>query len=113
MNTAVPSTRVGGATSMLWMNIARGSASAESLSISNARPRFHVVSSVNTTAPTASGNQPPSGILIEFDARKPRSMSVSGTAIASAIHRFQFHNRRITMKIKIESISIASVTAMP
>ena len=38
-------------TSMLWMKTSSGSASSDSLSISSARPRFHVVSSVNTTAP--------------------------------------------------------------
>ena len=47
----------------------------DSRSISSARPRFHVVSSVNTTAPITSGNQPPSGILSEFDARNARSIS--------------------------------------
>ena len=40
-------------------------------------------------------------------------MSVNGAAIAMASHVFQFQRRRMTTKIRIESISIASVTAMP
>ena len=52
MNIAVPSTRVGGASSMLSMkSVERQRVARTSSSINSARPRFQVVSSVNTTAP--------------------------------------------------------------
>ena len=47
----MPSTRTGGASSIDWMNSLSGSASSDSRSISTLRPRFQVVSSVNTIAP--------------------------------------------------------------
>ena len=63
--------------------------------------------------PIRSGNQPPSGILSAFDARNVRSISKSGMVMRIAIHTGQSHSRRMTTKIRIESISIARVTAMP
>ena len=69
-NTAVPSTRAGGDASMLWMKRSSGIASSARRRISSERPRFHVVSSVKTTPPISSGNQPPSGIFSAFDAEK-------------------------------------------
>ena len=109
----MPSTRVGGLASMLSMNSPSGIESSASRSISNARPRFHVVSRVNTIAPIRSGNQPPAGTLSILDARNDRSMRNSGTAMSTATSAFQPQMRRITTKISTESISIASVTAMP
>jgi hypothetical protein len=95
------------------MNSGSGIESSFNRSMSSERPRFHVVSSVNTTAPMRSVNHPPSGILSEFDARNARSMARSGTAIASATGSGQFQSLRITTKISTESIIIASVTAIP
>ena len=54
---------------VLSMKRPSGIESSARRSISSARPRFHVVSSVNTTPPISSGNQPPAGTLSEFDAR--------------------------------------------
>ncbi len=73
-NTAVPGTRTGGLVPMLSMKRSSGIVSSASRSSSIARPRFHVVSSVKTTAPIASGNQPPSGIFSALDARNARSI---------------------------------------
>ena len=107
----MPSTRVGGATSMLWMNTSSGSASSAACPSAARAARFQVVSSVNTTPPITSGNQPPSSILSEFDARNARSISAAAWIASGPAG--QFHRRRITTKMRIESISIASVTAMP
>ena len=109
----MPETRGGGLASMLSMKIPSGIESSASRSISSARPRFHVVSSVNASPPMSRGNQPPAGTLSEFDARNDRSIRNSGTAMATATSRLQPQMRRMTTKISTESISIASVTAMP
>ena len=90
-----------------------GIVSSASRFIKSERPRFHVVSSVNTAPPTSSGNHPPSGILSELDARNVRSIRRSGSVIAIDSHTGQSHSLRMTTKIRIESISIAVVTAMP
>ncbi len=63
--------------------------------------------------PLRIGNQPPSGILSEFDARNATSITMNGTAMASARAVGHCHSRRMTTKSEIESISIASVTAIP
>ena len=51
--------------------------------------------------------------MSEFDARNVRSISNSGSVIAIDTHTGQSQMRRMTTKIRIESISIAIVTAMP
>ena len=68
---------------------------------------------MNTTIPIRIGNQPPSGIFKVFDARNIKSTNISGVAIETAIHVGQSHNWRMTTKMRIESINMASVTAMP
>jgi hypothetical protein len=112
-NTAVPGTRVGGDASTLWMKTSSGIASSASRCISTTRPRFQVVSSVNTMPPISSGNQPPSGILSEFEARNTTSTIRNGVATSAATSLGQCQSLRITTKIRMESISIAIMTAMP
>ena len=68
MNTAVPGTRVAEVAAEL-MNTLIGIAASAMRAIINFRPRAHVVSKVKIISPTSSGNQPPSGIFVRFDAR--------------------------------------------
>ena len=68
MNTAVPATRVAAVAADL-MNTSIGMALSRSRSCISARPRAQVVRKVKAIAPTSSGNQPPSGILVRFEAK--------------------------------------------
>ena len=105
-----------GDASMLWMKRSSGIASSRQCArISSDRPRFHVVSSVNTMRHPDDDREPAAfGDLerVRREERRGRS-ATSGIAIAMRDHIGQFHSRRMTTKIRIESISIASVTAMP
>ena len=67
-NTEVPRTRCTELAADL-MKTASGSADFRSRSRSSCRPLAQVVSTVKLIAATSSGNQPPSGILVMFDAK--------------------------------------------
>ena len=68
MNTAVPGTRVAAVAADL-INTSIGMALSRRRSCISERPRAQVVRKVKATAPTSSGNQPPSGILVRLDAK--------------------------------------------
>ena len=68
MKTAVPETRVAAFAADL-MNTSIGMALSFMRSCIRLRPRAQVVRKVKATAPTSSGNQPPSGIFVRFDAK--------------------------------------------
>ena len=78
-----------------------------------ARPVAHVVSTVKITAATRSGNQPPSAILVKFDAKKMLSTARNRPMVSVASTRFHFH----TWKISTASISVVMIivplTEMP
>ena len=65
MNTAVPGTRAALPAADL-MKISIGRLASAIRSIISLRPLAQVVSRVKATAPTSSGNQPPSGTLIKL-----------------------------------------------
>ena len=65
MNTAVPGTRAALPAADL-MKISIGRLASAMRSIISLRPLAQVVSMVKATAPTSSGNQPPSGTLSRF-----------------------------------------------
>ena len=74
MNTAVPGTRTVLDRSRLSIRSATGSDRSARMDRRCARPRFQVVISVNTTAATAMGTQPPVGTLRTFAVNSARSM---------------------------------------
>ena len=85
-NIAVPGTRTGGCSVMLLMKGAIGMAPGRSRSNRISRPRFHVDSSTNTTMPTTTGNQPPSGILTMLAEKKDTSISRNAAEMGIAAH---------------------------
>ena len=72
-----------------------------------------VVSTVKLTAATSRGNQPPSGILVMFEAKKVPSTSRKTPIIAVARKRFQRHTWNTSTASIIVVISIVPVTAIP
>ena len=80
----MPATRCGFVSSMSARNRARGSVSAALRSASSARPRFQVTITVNTTAATTSGNQPPCAIFAEQAAKNARSKQRNTPTTAAA-----------------------------
>ena len=68
MNTEVPETRCSVPAADL-MKTGSGSALSSSRSRNSRRPVAQVVSTVKITAAATSGNQPPSGILVMFEAK--------------------------------------------
>jgi hypothetical protein len=72
-----------------------------------------VDSRANTEKPSASGNQPPSRILITLAEKKAKSTTTKNTRNSAARGQLHFHSARTTTKARIVSIIIVSVTAMP
>ena len=79
--TAVPRTRCTDAADL--MKTSSGSASCSSRLRISARPVAQVVSTVKIIAATTSGNQPPSAILVMFEAKKAPS-TIANSPIVSA-----------------------------
>ncbi len=61
----------------------------------------------------ASGNQPPSGILMMLAAKKAMSTASSAPTAAKASSLFQRQIRTMTKATRMVSISMVPVTAMP
>ena len=96
MNTAVPGTRYGWVSARSCMNRSIGIMPAVICRDSSARPRRHVVIIVNTTAATASGNQPPDAILFTFATKNDRSNDKNIASTRPARVRDQPHFCRAT-----------------
>jgi hypothetical protein len=63
--------------------------------------------------PSASGNQPPSRILITLAEKKAKSTTTKNTRKSAARGQLHFHSARTTTKARMVSIIIVRVTAMP
>ena len=74
MNIAVPGTRFGGCSASEARNDRSGIPVRFCRAMASSLPRRQVVITVNTMAPSASGNQPPSAILRRLDEKKAASM---------------------------------------
>jgi hypothetical protein len=57
----------------------------------NARPSFHVIKIVNSTAPIIIGTQPPDRIFNDVEATNTKSISKNGTANSATFHTGQRH----------------------
>ena len=77
------------------------------------RPRCHVVSTTNTSAAIASGNQPPCSIFGTLAAKNVRSTIRKAAAPAIASPTGFFHRMWTTTKNRTVSIASVPVTAMP
>src|SRR5438552_369266 len=73
MKIAVPGTRVGGCASSPSRKGLSGMPCSVSRRNMRRRPRFHVMSSVNTVMPMRSGNHPPDRNFIALEAKKTAS----------------------------------------
>ncbi len=113
MNTAVPGTRSGGCAAIEVMNGASARLSLRICATTRERPLRQVDISRNSAAPSTSGNQPPSGILIALAARNALSMTRKVAPTPITTHLFQCHIMRATISARMVSISMVPVTAMP
>src|SRR5438045_1541858 len=86
-NTAVPETRCGGRFSSIATKSASGNSSLRDFSNRSLLPRRQVYISSMTTAPSASGTQPPSNTFKRFAARNVRSRNRNGAISAAADKR--------------------------
>src|SRR5581483_6040545 len=68
---------------------------------------------VNTAAPTASGNQPPSKIFSEFALKNVKSTRQNSPTTAAAPAVFQRHSCRATEYIRKVVASMVPATEMP
>ena len=76
-------------------------------------PRRQVYISSITTAPSASGTQPPSNTFSRFAARNVRSRNRNGAISAAAANGDHFQTLQITTKPIIAVTTIVPVTEMP
>ncbi len=83
----MPGTRAGGFFSRLATSDSSGISWRRVFSNSSRLPRRHVYINVITTAPSASGIQPPSTILSRLAARNVKSMNRNGSINASAANQ--------------------------
>ena len=113
MKTAVPGMRSIPPCARLVTKGLSSMASDSSRWPSNSRPRFQVVSRMNTTRPKASGNQPPSGIFTILAKKKPKSITRKGIAPTKARSGLHFQSRTATATASTLVISIVPVTAIP
>jgi hypothetical protein len=72
-----------------------------------------VDSSAKTAKPSASGNQPPSRILITLAEKKGKIDDDEKDQKQRRVRQLHFHSARTTTKARMVSIIIVSVTAMP
>src|SRR3546814_20063821 len=90
------------------MNTGSGTLASSSAARINRRPVDQLVSTVNSTAATASGNQPPSGILVMFEETEVPSTSRNRQIVPASSHRFQpqtLHTRKPTIHDVISSVT--------
>ncbi|MNC87508.1 hypothetical protein D3C83_32370 [compost metagenome] len=76
-------------------------------------PRFHVVSMVKTAIPHSSGNQPPSAILVVFDATNSSSAAATIATPGTIAVRRRGSIAHATTATSVVSSSMVADTAMP
>ena len=113
MNTAVPSTRVGGLAATAAANSSSGNARAVSRSATSRRPVFQVVINVKMSAAITSGSQPPCRILNALPATYDTSMVTNTRTNAATTGTDHRHRMRPTTGSSVPVINIVSATAMP
>src|SRR5687768_8999685 len=113
MNTAVPGTRVGADAFTSVRKRSNGNVLAASFVRRIRRPVCQVDIKVKIAAPTTSGNQPPCGILMTFEARKASSITKKPLQSKAVNNGLQPQSRCAAKKNNVEVTTIASVTATP
>ena len=109
----VPGERYGSASRTSSTKSRSGPSSSTRLRVTIARPRCHVISTVNTTAAIVSGNQPPCTIFGMLAAKKDRSTVRKKTAPSAVSHAGLRHSIRTTTKKRSVSMASVPVTAIP
>ena len=109
----MPGTRCGGRFSSIFTRSISGNSSLRDFSNNSRLPRRQVYIRIITTAPSASGTQPPSNTFKRLAARKVRSRNKNGAISAAAANGDHFQTLQITTKPIIAVTTMVPVTEIP